>query len=219
MLFSELRSKKFGEINLNTEAQRWLEVHASVEGANPLLDPDTCLQMVHEASARLGFDFSYGGWLEDRSDLWRGSYLDESGMYVHLGIDFNVPIGTSVAADGASIVLRVDSDFPAEGGWGNRVIMRLVDRPIVVIYAHLSDEILCRVGDRLSPGQVFAHVGTSSQNGGWFPHLHVQCVDATYFDGLSVRDFELLDGYGKASELEELLKYCVDPFTVISLHE
>lgn len=218
MLFPELRHKKFGYVNLNTEAKRWLEeAKITIDQPNPLLDPDICYQMVHDLHKTEGLHFSYGGWLEDRRDLWRGSYLDHTGGYLHLGIDFNVPVGTGIAVDYEAEVLYVDNDFPAEGGWGNRVIMKYGHKPHIVIYAHLDDEIVCKEGDILSPGDLFARVGASPQNGGWFPHLHVQCVEQSYFDRVVRNDLALLDGYGHMNDLNLLKQQFKDPFTMVTL--
>ncbi len=184
---------------------------------NPLLDPHTCQEMIDQAHARLGIDYSYGGWLEDRSELWQGSYLDTNQTHIHLGVDFNVPAGTLVAVDEAVEVLFVDCDFPVEGGWGNRVIVRSIEAGDILIYAHLADEVRCSPGEKLQSGQVFASVGSAPKNGGWFPHLHVQIVDGTYFESLTGEALNLLDGYGAKKELTILAERFKDPLTQIKL--
>ncbi len=217
MLFQELCDKKFGYVNLNVEARRWFLESGQASHPNPLLDPDICRQMVEEMHTRQGIDFSYGGWLEDRSELWRGSYLDENKTHLHLGVDFNVPAGTSVSADHEAEVLYVDTDFPADGGWGNRVIMRLMGKSEILIYAHLDNTVLCKTGDVLSPQDIFAKVGIPPQNGGWFPHLHVQCVEPSYFEKIVAEGLEKLDGYGSIQEIAELALRFKDPMTFVSL--
>jgi murein DD-endopeptidase MepM/ murein hydrolase activator NlpD len=126
--------------------------------------------------SRVGIDYSYGGWLEDRSTVWAGTYLDETKSYTHLGVDLNAPEGTPIAADHHGYVIRIDDDHPEEGGWGPRILFRLRDAPIILIYAHLHPGILNKVGDLLGPGDILARVGPISHNGGRFPHLHVQCM-------------------------------------------
>ena len=104
MLFPELIGKRSTLIDLNLEAKKWL-ASRSTESVNPLLDPTICQNFVVECHQKLGIDFSYGGWLEDRSTLWRGSYLDQKRKYIHLGVDFNVPAGTQVAIERAATVI------------------------------------------------------------------------------------------------------------------
>src|SRR3989339_1541746 len=79
MLFPELKEKRFGYVNMNEAAKAWFAKYPEpIVSENPLLDPATCQAMMNEVHAELGIDVSYGGWLEDRSTLWRGSYLDEA---------------------------------------------------------------------------------------------------------------------------------------------
>src|SRR5690606_38450883 len=152
----------------------------------PFLDAAVCAGFVDALAAELGHDFTYGGYLEDRRFLWRTSYLDTTGSYLHLGIDFNVPHGTSVAALFDGEVVRIDDDYDLEGGWGPRVIFRpeaaSESRPYC-IFAHLEAPSV-RVGDRVKAGTVFARIGKAPFNGNWFPHLHVQTVAAAQYEAL-----------------------------------
>lgn len=223
MLFPDLSKQRFGYLNLNEAAQRWVSQHnISANDRNPLLDPNVCQTMVDEVHRERGLDFSYGGWMEDRRDLWRGSYLDTHQTYIHLGVDFNVPAGTHVAAEYTAEVIRIDSDIPEEGGWGTRVILQPITNlketsSDVLIYAHLDPEINCRIGDQLKRGDVFANVGQAPDNGGWFSHLHVQCVEIALFEQLLKNDLRDLDGYGAEKDIHELCRYFRDPFRWVSL--
>lgn len=218
MLFPDLRHAQYGYVNLNTAAEKWfLRENISQTEINPLLDPVVCEELIQRIHQERGLDFSYGGWLEDRRALWRGSYLDAQKLFIHLGVDFNVPAGTRVAADTDAEVIRIDSDVPEEGGWGTRIILKPVQGSEVLIYAHLDPNVACSVGDYLKIGDVFANVGRAPQNGGWFPHLHVQCVDAGHFEKLLIQDLKDLDGYGNENNLFQLSRNFRDPLRYVSL--
>ena len=83
---------------------------------NPLNDPWFCDRWVCEVATRLGADHSWGGWLEDRAHLWRGHYLPE-GCAIHLGIDLNVPAGTTVLAPVSGEVMHAVPCRALGGGW------------------------------------------------------------------------------------------------------
>ena len=105
---------------------------------NPFLDPANQAALLDAYHSRVGIDYSYGGWLEDRSTVWSGTYLDETRSFTHLGVDLNAPTGTPIATDHHGSVIRIDDDHPEEGGWGPRILFRLRDAPIILIYAHLD---------------------------------------------------------------------------------
>lgn len=218
MLFPELRSKRFGYLNLDAVARQWLQAQGVSESdPNPLLDPSVCEGMIRSVHEELGLDFSYGGWMEDRQTLWRGSYLDREQTYVHLGLDVNVPAGTEVATDVEGDVVSVLSDVPEEGGWGTRIVIQPVIGSEMLVYAHLDPAVRCRVGDHLIPGDAFARVGAAPFNGGWFSHLHVQCVDAAYFAQTEAQGLLAFDGYGRAQDRGELSHLFGDPMRFLSL--
>lgn len=218
MIFPELQKKRFAKIDLNIEARRLMEEN-DCEQANPLLDSFVCKRFIEDCHRRFGVDFSYGGWMEDRSTLWRGSYLDDDKRYIHLGIDFNVPAGTAVAAVRSGTVIRIDNDYPEPYGWGNRVIVDDESTGCVLVFAHLRFPEKLRVGDLLHSGEVFANVGNSSENGGWFPHLHVQIIKREYFQYLLENDLRDLDGYGKNEDIELLRENYPDPMSYVGFLE
>lgn len=216
MLFPELKNKRSAEINLDREAQKWLATQP-VGATNPLLNPAVCQDFIDSLHERLGVDFSYGGWLEDRSVLWRGSYLDEDQRYIHLGVDFNVPAATAVAVDHQYNILRIDSDYPEEYGWGTRVIMQEPGTKFVVVFAHLSPHLHVRVNEQLQPGAILGSVGVPPYNGGWFPHLHVQAIEENHYTELLKNNLRDLDGYGQIQDIEFLTKILPNPLQFISL--
>lgn len=218
MLFPDLHEQSYGYVNLNSEAMRWLaQRNVSAADPNPLLDPTVGQAFVEETNREIGVGVSYGGWLEDRSVLWRGSYLDAPGTYMHLGVDVNAPVGTRVAFDQEAEVIAVDDDSPLVGGWGNRLVARLREYPIVMIYAHMGKGILCAPGDTLIPGDVIGQLGSSTENGVWFSHVHIQAIRADYFDALTDSEKGDLDGYGREDGRVRLAKLFPDPSRYFSL--
>ena len=164
-------------------------------GISPLLDAkrlDRFLRRLHHRWDA----YSFGGYVEDRRELWRGSYLtDETAL--HLGIDVNVPAGTALTVAQPATIVHHTHDPCQDGGWGGVVFFAL-DQPIGDIthflYAHLKNEPPHKpVGSHVTPGDIVAVLGEPHENGGWYEHLHVQTLtrdawertqgDITKFDG------------------------------------
>lgn len=189
-----MAGSKWAKVNLNSlyvEAVGGLPPDDS-----PALDPKWCEEMMAKLHADLGVDLTYGGYMEDRTDLWSGSYLTlrhEKTPIIHLGVDYNVPEGSPVYLPAESKLILLEADGDQEGGWGGRAIYRSLtpydgDRHLYTIYAHLH-KLEGRVGEVRGKGEVVGVVAPVEKNGGWYPHLHVQCMfDYTPF----------VDGYGPA---------------------
>jgi murein DD-endopeptidase MepM/ murein hydrolase activator NlpD len=218
-LFPSLGGSPFCEVNLDEEAMRWHAQHSErfAGGINPLLDPAICETLLDDFHARHRVGCSYGGYLEDRRHIWQGSYLERTGNFVHLGVDFHVPWGTPVAAPRAAVVFLVDHDLDRDGGWGQRVFLKLDCQPPdnpVLIFAHLQGaEVM--PGARLAPGAIFAEVGGPPANGNWAPHLHLQTIPPDRLVEALVERFAELDGYGPPSRADDLRVSFPDPLPVI----
>lgn len=212
MIFSSSENKKFGYVNLNLEAKEWIANKEFIQEKNPLNDSAICQEMVNYAKKKYDLDFSYGGWIEDRSFLWCGSYLDKKKIYTHLGIDISASAGTEVAATFDAKVVKVDDDYPEEGGWGTRVILKHRSEPLYFIYAHLDRDIQCKAGDLIAKGKIFAKIGKPPYNGNWFEHLHLQAITEEYYKEIERKNlWDELDGYGLESESEINAKRFPDP--------
>lgn len=81
--FSDL---KFQEIDLNY----WFK-EMGIFGNKPK-EMETVLNKIHKN----GEKFTYGGYGENRRDMWKGTYIEKSRKYYHLGIDINVPAYTHI---------------------------------------------------------------------------------------------------------------------------
>ncbi len=190
-LFPDLKGKEWAEVNLDSLARRDF-----TDAENPLLDPAKCNAWVQKIAGEQGVDYTYGGYLEDRSHLWRGHYLPE-GPQAHLGVDYNVPDGTRVALCCGGTVTHTARDG-SFGGWGGMLVFRLDTPPVAgadyLYYGHLAWEDLVKVGQHLRAGEIVGHIGKPHQNGQWFPHLHVQLVSQRQMD-LAKGVPEKVDGY------------------------
>jgi hypothetical protein len=204
-------------VNLNECAEAWLKNNwkGPLE-PNPLLHPEACAQMAefYEKQAEGFSGFTYGGYLENRSVLWRGSYMEADQRFIHLGVDFNVPQDTLIAADSEAEVIWIDNDYPEEHGWGTRVMLYLKKENIILIYGHVTIDGL-PVGKILKKGEVFARIAPPATNGGWFPHLHVQAMTLAAFEAF--KQGKEIDGYGRVGEFEELKRDFPDPMPFVSV--
>jgi hypothetical protein len=179
---------------------------------NKLMDADYCDAWVKKIANDVGADFTWGGHFEDRKHLWTG-YYKEAQKVTHLGIDYNVPSGTPVAAPRGCTVVHSWADTSIHNGWGGRLILKLdiawLGAPYLVL-GHLAHQGLPVEGARFEKDEIMTVTGKPHENGGWFPHLHVQCVNESYYQA-HLNDLKLLDGYflveGKPHDLAPSPKY------------
>lgn len=220
MIFPKLKNKTFGYLNLDLEAKKWYE-QKNIDlysKENILINPTKCEEFIKDTQEKYSLDFSYGGWMEDREFIWRGWYLDKEKTFIHLGVDINAPAGTEIAVDFEAEVIKINNDYPLDGGWGPHIIFKHLSRPFYVLYAHLDKEIFCKVGDILKEDTIFAKVGIAPQNGNWFPHTHVQIIEKDYYLELEKNNgWEKFDGYGLKNEIEINSKRHPDPMQFVSL--
>ena len=134
---------------------------------------------------------------------------------VHLGIDLFIEPGTPVSAPfDATVHALANNATPLD--YGPVVILHHAPADGVeffTLYGHLSAATLdaLKVGERISRGEVFAHIGHARENGGWPPHLHFQIV------------LDLLDrssdfpGVAFASERSVWLSLSPDPNLILGI--
>jgi hypothetical protein len=214
-----LVTRGFGLLDLN---ERAIALNMG-KNNNPYLDPKKCAQMVSDFHQELGIKWSFGGYLEDRSILWRDSYLETTKKFLHLGIDVNLPAGTPVASAIPLEVIITDDDHDLDGGWGPRIIAIPQNDPSrLVIFAHLAD-ISVRPGDRISSDVPFAVVGAAPLNGNWYPHYHIQQLNTAripnlIFDNAQkkiIQGLAEIDGYGRQEDYHLLSQQYEDPIAFI----
>jgi len=139
---------------------------------------------------------SYGGYGEDRSTMWKGTYMEQTGAFTHLGVDVNVRHKTPIQLPFETRVIdsRIFTDLDV--GWGPRLILETSHpaNPLIIL-GHLSSPLPQQ--NTILPANVpFATVGTYPSNGNVFEHLHIQLVART-----TPLNVLTLDGYGQPSEL------------------
>ncbi len=135
---------------------------------------------------------TYGGYAEDRKDIWAGTYMDENKNYIHLGIDINVKEGTEVRCPFDADLVDIFTDTDTQIGWGGRLTLtdKYSNNPFLVL-AHLDPNSLVKK-ERFTKGEVVGKVGTWPTNGNTFQHLHVQAIKKWEPD---------FDGYGYLKDL------------------
>lgn len=205
----EFLRAKYAVVNLNAEAER---------GEVDFSSAWDCQRMIEALHRRLGVLWSYSGYMEDRSTFGQGSYLERDQVFLHLGVDINVPSGTAIVASVEAEVCRIDDDRDEDVGWGPRVMLRPRNRRLpVFVYGHLGRNVRCRVGEVLQSGDMFAEVGSPPTNGNVFPHVHVQAVTRAHFRKLLREDFVGFDGYASLQEEAEMRERFPDPAPFLGL--
>lgn len=160
---------KWQEINLEDIAR---SVKGLIESdSNPFILPEKMNQWIDFIHALKGIDYSYGGYLEDRKNLWEGHY-HENDKTVHVGIDFNVKANTAVCLPCQGILVETFNDSDQKGGWGGKATFEC--KGFFLTLAHLK-MIPVNIGTMYSAGTVVGMVAESDRNGGWYEHLHLHC--------------------------------------------
>ena len=208
------------EMNFNGEAaafdatfldRAWVLGRGSSE-RSPFLEPSLMQTLVSRFHAERGITWSHGGYLEDRTDLWRGGYLTEP--VIHGGIDISLPAGTPVRCMRDGTVVWVDDDKNPDGGWGPYVVVRTrndAGEIEFVLFGHLGRTFV-GVGDEVRHGHVVADIGAPPDNGGWWSHLHLQSISREYYEWCSDNDInKTLDGYFPATQLDIFKPRFPDP--------
>ena len=177
-LFPQLRKARWGQININELAVDVNELLGPLFEAadldnNPFLDPETCEKWKNFIHKVKGVEYSWGGYMEDRGVVWKGHYHDE-GATMHVGVDYYVPTGTPVMlpVDNCKLVECLN-DPDQWGGWGGKLVFEW-SRGYFIL-AHLKN-MVNEIGKVYRVGEQVAVIAEADCNGGWSPHLHVQCM-------------------------------------------
>lgn len=181
-----------------------------------LLTQDGIERAVEERRQQAGARFLYGGYLEDRCIYLASPHFQQGATprTIHLGVDLWAPPGTPLYAPLPSRVVGLAyNDNPLD--YGSTIILEHPggDEPYYSLYGHLSRVSLHRLdlGQLLEPGDPFATIGLPEENGGWYPHLHIQLItDLLDWEG----DFP---GATHAGELEYYRTICPNPLPLLGL--
>jgi len=98
----------------------------------------------------------------------------------HLGVDISLAAGSHVYAPMAGIVWAADH-APDPLDYGGYVIFAHqtpTGEKFYSLYGHLDPKSLSHltVGTQVQAGEKFAELGIYEENGGWWPHLHLQLM-------------------------------------------
>lgn len=184
-LFFPSLTGKWVFVNFNEVAIDFMKVIEPITQENVLLNPVVSHNLSEFVRKLHGADYTWGGYLEDRSTLWRDHYM-KPGEMTHLGVDFGVPVGTPVCLPQAGVLRHSFQDPDQNGGWGGKLIFECEHPSHFLVLGHLKN-ILTNIGQRFETGTPVGMIAETECNGGWSPHLHVQCM----------REFKPdVDGYG-----------------------
>jgi len=181
-----------------------------------LSDPKAFQAYIEGVVRNAGAAVAVGRYDEDRV-VYRHSGLFGDGAEarsVHLGVDLFAPAAVVLRAPLDAVVHSL-ADNDRNGDYGPTIILahRIGNVCFHSLYGHLERDSLRRWsdGDKVSAGESFARIGTSDENGGWPPHVHVQLIAEI---GNNRGDFP---GVAAHSERARMLAICPDPNLMLRL--
>ena len=158
---------------------------------------------------KLGGKMGFGGYLERRVIYeFYENFATASTDFrnIHLGMDFWTNAGTPIFAPLKGEVHSFQANQGA-GNYGPTIILYHPAEKIYSLYGHVSmaDLVPLEIGLPIAAGQLIGHLGNTTENGGWPPHLHFQWI----------RDMQGFHGdYPGVCSQRDLLFYannCPDP--------
>ena len=154
-----------------------------------LLDFKEFNTMVFDELHASSHQWGVGRYLEERKSLLRAypNIIEEQRFY-HLGLDIIVPFDTPLYSPLDAEVYKTGKETTV-GNYGGYIILKHNINEVVFysLYGHLKTPHLVHVGEKITAGQKFAHIGQEKDSGGWFCHVHLQiltqaAMDAGYSD-------------------------------------
>jgi 4-aminobutyrate aminotransferase-like enzyme/Ser/Thr protein kinase RdoA (MazF antagonist)/murein DD-endopeptidase MepM/ murein hydrolase activator NlpD len=141
---------------------------------------------VSKAMRRAGAAIGAGGYNEARVIYGAGAFgtdaVTDERRTIHIGVDLTLPPGSPLYApiDG---VVHAFEDAAARLDYGPVIVLRHETggedpATFYTLYGHLERRSLegLSPGQSLKAGDRFAAVGAPPDNGGWWPHVHVQLI-------------------------------------------
>ncbi len=152
-------------------------------------------QAIWEAYAREnGVELGIGPFAEERTvyagEMFVSRFIDGARRTHHLGFDLFMAAGTKVFSPLAATVVSVEIEKDPLG-YGCLIALRHEPEgcpPFISLWGHLAHEAMQRLkaGDRLEAGALVGHMGASTENGGWAPHLHLQLSTDTHLTATEI---------------------------------
>lgn len=176
-LFPNLQKEDIAHLDLSVSS-KWIGHQKEFD------DLDVMEFKIHQYQKKNPNKIIAGGYLEPRAMYTSKNYdkIGNSGKEhrtIHLGIDFWLPMHTSVHAllDG-EVVVAVNNK--GDKNYGGLLILKhtLEGIEFYTLYGHLSVESVLKhnVGEFIKNGEKIAELGISNENGNWVPHLHFQVM-------------------------------------------
>ncbi|MBW3467694.1 peptidoglycan DD-metalloendopeptidase family protein [Arthrospiribacter ruber] len=172
---------------------------------------DYVFDLISKAKKKYGI----GGYFEHRAIYSRSSvFATDLADFrdIHMGVDIWGQAWTPVFAPLDGIVHSFQ-DNAGFGNYGPTIILEheLDGQKLFSLYGHLALEDLkdLQVGQSISKGQRFCHLGPFPENGDWPPHLHFQLM----WDMMGM--FGDFPGVCSHREVEKFRKICPDPNLLI----
>ena len=130
----------------------------------------------YDPNRKLSHVYGVGKYDELRPGMYEGEQF-EGIRNIHVGIDIGTPAGEAVLAFYPGSIFKLgDNNLPYD--YGPTIITRhqWLGQTVYALHGHLSRASLAmwQEGDTFAMGATLAHVGASTENGGWNPHLHFQ---------------------------------------------
>lgn len=213
-LLSDKSERDWQQVNLDEIACKDL----SAPNDNPMKEPayqDEWLKHVQQNIC--GGRPTYGGFLENRSFLWRG--FENSKHMLHLGVDVNnLEPGAEICAPADLEIFHIFKDEAKRNGWGARIIAKLDiehNGAQYLLLGHLDAATVPKVGQRFRKDDTIAILGNPDNNGGWSTHLHVQLNKQKFIERFK-EDLDKLDGYALTDEeVQGVYELVADPTNFI----
>jgi len=144
--------------------------------------------------ARLGF-YGEPRLIYTDKAFKKGNFKASNRRTVHLGIDVFAPAKTPISAPLDSVVCVVEN-LTTHLDYGGMVVLQHTiptGDSFYSLYGHLDPDVCntLHIGQNIVAGQHFATLGSTENNGGWAPHLHLQLamnIDALRPDWTGVAD-------------------------------
>lgn len=199
---------KFFPIDLSVQNKHWTH--------NDITDITVFKEYLNKKKQETGKCIAYGGYLEQRA-LYRNSsrFQEDETRDIHLGLDLWAPAGTSIHAllDGKIHSYAHNNDA---GNYGPTLILEHTwkGQALYSLYGHLSiaDMKHWKIGKVYHAGDIIAHLGEPSENGGYAPHLHLQLMrDMGHFKG----DYP---GVASADQVKQYQQNLIDPGSFLELY-
>lgn len=163
-----------------------LNVSSPMITAGPTLkDPSLLTEPMFAEMKAAGVKVGIGRYNEARIGYVSDQYTENGNELprrrtIHLGLDLYMAEGSPIHAIYDGIVHSTANNAMALDYGPTIILSHETDEGdrFYTLYGHLSPESLEQIkpGMQLTAGQIFAHVGSATVNGGWTPHLHFQVI-------------------------------------------